>query len=68
MAISKQNFITIFKHNWHGFNVHKDFLKKDVEAISSDNLTERDISRLQVSLNNMRQQIENVENYISENS
>ncbi|MGR6779832.1 hypothetical protein [Moritella viscosa] len=66
MAISKTNFLLIFKHNWTGFNVHKDFLKKDFDAISSDNLTESDIRRLKVSLNNMRESIENVEKYISE--
>ena len=66
MAISKENFLLVFKHNWAGFNTHKAFLKVDVDRVSTKELSEHDIRRIKVSLNNMRESIENVEKYISE--
>jgi len=66
MAISKTNFLLIFKHNWTGFNIHKEFLKVAVDRVSTENLSEHDIACLKVSLSNMRESIENVEKYISE--
>ena len=67
MSISKTNFIAKFKHHWSGFNIHKEFLRDAVDS-AGEQLNEHDIDRLKISLNNMKEQLEMVENFIAENS
>ena len=65
MAISKSNFIAKFKYHWVGFNIHKEFLQKSLEK-ANEELSDTDIDSLTISLTNMREQIEIVENYMAE--
>lgn len=67
MAITKSNFIAKFKHHWSGFNTHKEFLREVVDK-ADEQLNEHDIDSLKISLNNMKEQLEMVENFIAENS
>jgi hypothetical protein len=67
MPVSKSNFIRMFKHHWAGFNVHKEFLRDTIYQ-ASETLTDHDIDKINISLKNMKEQFEELENYVSENT
>ncbi len=66
MAISKTNLSAVAQHNFAGLHAHAEFLNKDFKAITNEILTCHDIEKIQISLRNMRQHIENMELFIAE--
>jgi hypothetical protein len=65
--IQKSNFIKSFKFNWSGFNKHKEFLRNSVDK-AGEELQEHNIDSINISINNMIEQLQNVQTFIKENS
>lgn len=64
MKLFKQNVIRICKHHFAGFNTHKEFLCKAINT-AGDQLSVHDVDSIKISLNNMKEQIHEIETYIS---
>lgn len=64
MKLFKANLIRICQHHFTGFNTHKEFLCKAINK-AGDELSVHEIDSFKVSLNNMKEQIQEIETYIS---
>lgn len=67
VVISKSNFIAKFKFHWSGFNTHKSFLRQTVDN-ANEQLQSHEIDSIKISLVNMKEQLDAVEKFLSENS
>lgn len=63
MKISKNSLIAKIKHHYSGFEIFKGKLRDTVDKVEADELTDIEMSSVQIALKNMREEIEKIEEY-----
>ena len=66
MKIHKSSLITKIKHHHSGFCFYREKLSEVVNNIESAVLTENDKRRVLVCIKEMREEIEQIENYVND--